>query len=141
MAPLRFLNGPDVAGRRSANRAGRSIRISSVQQIELHPGHVGAVILNVDMHTGLSGPLERSRRFSGCRRKPDDPIISLEDDPFAGGAKPSDARSHLTTVGTSISLTDGGVQHTGAVDRQARGGILCRSRTHATAACCRAFIF
>ena len=72
-------------------------------------------------------------------RKTDDLIISLEDEPFVGGAKPIDARSHVGNSRDVDLPTDGGVQDTGAVDRQARGGILSRSRTHATVACCRAF--
>jgi hypothetical protein len=42
-----------------------------------------------------------------------------------GGAEPIDARSHLTN-GWDVDLpTDGGVLDVGAVNRQARSGILC----------------
>ena len=58
-------------------------------------------------------------------RKTDGLIISLEDESFVGGAKPIDARSHLTN-GWDVDLpTDGGVLDVGAVNRQARSGIPC----------------
>jgi hypothetical protein len=64
----------------------------------------GAVTLNVDIDTGLSGPLERSKAL-------------LEYEPFVGGVEPSDARSHLTNGRDVDFPTDGGVQDAGAVAR------------------------
>ncbi len=74
-------------------------------------------------------------------RKADDLVILLEDEPIVGGAEPIDARSHLVN-GRDVDLpTDRRVLDVGAVNRQTRSGILCRSRTHATAACFHASIF
>jgi hypothetical protein len=49
----------------------------------------GASRLNVDRDTGLSGALEGDQALQRLPiRKTDDLIISLEDEPFVGGAKP-----------------------------------------------------
>jgi hypothetical protein len=56
----------------------------------------GAVIIDVDVDTGLGRPLEGSQALHRLPiRKADDPIVSLEDEPFVGGAKPTGARSHF----------------------------------------------
>jgi len=58
-------------------------------------------------------------------READDLIISLEDEPFSGGAERTDAGSDLV-IGRDVDFpTDGCVLDVGAVNRQARSGILC----------------
>jgi len=58
-------------------------------------------------------------------READDLIISLEDEPFLGGAERTDAGSDLTN-GRDVDVpTDGCVLDAGALNRQARSGILC----------------
>jgi len=85
-----------------------------------------AVMAVVHIDTGLSRPLEGNQTLQWLPiRKADDLVTSLEDEPFVGGAKPIDARSHLTN-GRDVDLpTDGGVLDVGTVNRQACGGILC----------------
>ena len=56
-------------------------------------------------------------------RKTDDLTISLEDEPFVGGAKPINTRSHVGDGRDVDSPTDHCGLDIGAVDRQARGGI------------------
>ena len=52
-------------------------------------------------------------------------IISLEDEPFLGDAERTDAGSDLTK-GRDVDVpTDGCVLDAGALNRQARSGILC----------------
>jgi hypothetical protein len=58
-------------------------------------------------------------------RKADDLVILLEDEPIVGGAEPIDARSHLVNGRDVDFPTDGCVLDVGAVNRQARSGILC----------------
>jgi hypothetical protein len=58
-------------------------------------------------------------------RKADDLVISLEDEPIVGGAKPTDARSHLISGRDVDFPTDRCVLDVGAVNRQACTGILC----------------
>jgi hypothetical protein len=85
----------------------------------------GAVMVDIEIDTGLSRPLE------GCQalqwptiRKADDLIISLEYEPFVGGAEPTDARGHLTN-GRDIDFpADRCVLDVGAVNLQARSGVL-----------------
>jgi len=86
----------------------------------------GAVMVDVDIDAGLGRPLEGGQAL---RRLPigkaDDPIVSLEDKPFVGGAKPTGARSHFGDGRDVDFPTDRGVLDAGAVNRQARGSILC----------------
>jgi hypothetical protein len=86
----------------------------------------GAVMVVVHIDTGLSRPLESNQTLQWLPiRKANDLSVSLEDEPLVGGAEPIDARSHLTN-GWDVDLpTDGGVLDVGAVNRQARSGILC----------------
>jgi hypothetical protein len=58
-------------------------------------------------------------------READDLIISLEDEPFLGGAERTGAGSDLTKGRDVDFPTDGCVLDVGAVNRQARSGILC----------------
>jgi hypothetical protein len=58
--------------------------------------YAGAVMVAVDIATGLSRPLESGHALQSLPiRKADDLFISLEYEPFVGGAEPIDARSHL----------------------------------------------
>jgi hypothetical protein len=85
-----------------------------------------AVMVDVDIDTGLGRPLEGSQALQRLpTRKTDALIISLEDEPFVGGAKPIDARSHVGNGRDVDFPTDRCGLDIGAVDRQARGGILC----------------
>jgi hypothetical protein len=86
-----------------------------------------AVMVDVDIETGLRRPLEGSQALQRLATlgKTDDLVISLEDEPFVGGAKPIDARSHLTNGRDVDFPIDRCGLDIGAVDRQARGGILC----------------
>ncbi|MGB7867445.1 MAG: hypothetical protein WBM01_04020 [Mycobacterium sp.] len=60
-------------------------------------------------------------RWKAARRL----IISLEDEPFLGDAERTDAGSDLTK-GRDVDVpTDGCVLDAGALNRQARSGILC----------------
>ena len=88
----------------------------------------GAVMVGIDIDTGLSRPLEGRELLQWLPiRKANDLSVSLEDEPLVGGAEPIDARSHLTNGWSwDVDLpTDGGVLDVGAVKRQARSGILC----------------
>jgi hypothetical protein len=54
------------------------------------------MMVDVDIDTGLGRPLEGGQALQWLPiRKADDLIISLEDEPFVGGTKPIDARSHF----------------------------------------------
>jgi hypothetical protein len=85
----------------------------------------GAVTVDVDIDTGLSRPLEGSQALQWLPiREADDLIISLEDEPFVGGTKPIDARSHFGNGRDVDFPTDRCVLDVGAVNRQERSGIL-----------------
>jgi hypothetical protein len=66
-------------------------------------------------------------------READDLIISLVDEPLLGGGERADAGSDLTKGRDVDFPTDGCVLDVGAVNRQARSGILCCSRSRVTA--------
>ena len=124
-----------VAGLVGLGDAGEGLPVAALgepaQQLSVELAScAGAVMVDVDIDTGLSRPLEGSQALQWLPiRKADDLIISLEDEPFVGGAEPIDARSHLIS-GRDFDLpTDRRVLDVGAVNRQARSGILCRSRT------------
>ena len=64
----------------------------------------GAVMVDVDIDTGLSRPLEGGQALQWLPiRKADDLVISLEDEPIVGARSPSMRAAISSTVGTSIS--------------------------------------
>ena len=84
-----------------------------------------AVMAVVHIDTGLSRPLEGNQTLQWLPiRKADDLVTSLEDEPFVGGAKPTDARSHFGDGRDVEFPTDRCVLDVGAVNRQTRTGVL-----------------
>jgi hypothetical protein len=85
-----------------------------------------AVMVDVDIDTGLGRPLEGSQALQRLpTRKTDALIISLEDEPFVGGAKPIDTRSHVGN-GRDVDFPTASLWSGHRSGRSpARGGILC----------------
>jgi hypothetical protein len=95
----------------------------------------GAVMVDVDIDTGLSRPLEGGQALQWLPiRKADDLVISLEDEPIVGGAEPIDARSHLISGRDVDFPTDRCVLDVRAINRHTRSRILRGSGTRAAAA-------
>ena len=98
-----------VAGLVGLSDAGEGLPVAAfgetAQQLRIElASSARAVMVDVDIDTGLSRPLESNQTLQWLPiRKANDLSVSLEDEPLVGGAEPIDARSHLTTVGTSIS--------------------------------------
>jgi hypothetical protein len=120
-----------VAGLVGLGDAGEGLPVAALgepaQQSRLElASSAGAMMVDVDIDTGLGRPLEGGQALQWLPiRKADDPINSLEDEPFVGSAEPTDARSHLSSGRDVDFPTDRCVLDEGAVNRQARSGIPC----------------
>jgi len=121
-----------IAGLIGLSDAGEDLPVAALgepaQQLRVELAScAGAVMVVVHIDTGLSRPLEGNQTLQWLPiRKADDPIVSLEDEPFVGGAKPTDARSHFGDGRDVEFPTDRCVLDVGAVNRQARSGIRWR---------------
>jgi hypothetical protein len=104
--------------------AGEGLPIASLgepaQQLRVElASSASAVMVDVDIDTGLGRPLEGGQALQRLPiRKTDDLIIPLEDEQFVCGAKHIDARSHFGNGRDVDFPTDRCGLHKGAVDRQ-----------------------
>jgi hypothetical protein len=125
-----------VAGLVRLSDAGEGSSIAtlgeSAQQLRVQfAAAAGAVMVDVDIDTGLSRPLEGTQALQRLSvGEADDLILAFQDEPFVGGAQSGDTRSHLLYRRHFDFPTDGRVLDVGAVNRHAGARILEDSLTH-----------